>query len=230
MSYNPEIHHRRSIRLKGYDYSHAGLYFVTICTQNRECLFGKIRRGGLCRGGFETHPTMILNEYGKIVETVWNELPQHYYNVKLNAFVVMPNHIHGIIALMDNTVGAGLKPAQRPPTQINDPRPAFGNGAGLKPAQMPPAQINDPIPAFGNGAGLKPAPTEPQKQHDLSEIIRALKTFSARRINELRNTRGAIWQRNYYEHIIRNDQSYQNISDYILNNPSKWTEDTLYHE
>ncbi|MDR2449441.1 MAG: hypothetical protein LBD52_05730 [Prevotellaceae bacterium] len=102
MKYNSNIHHRRSIRLKGYDYSLAGLYFVTICVQNRECLFGKIVNG-----------EMNLNEYGEIVERVWNELPQHYSNIQLGAFVVMPNHVHGIIVITDDVndmagvVGAG---------------------------------------------------------------------------------------------------------------------------
>jgi REP element-mobilizing transposase RayT len=99
--FNPDKHHRRSVRLKGYDYTQAGAYFVTICTQNRECLFGDILEG-----------MMRLNNVGQTVESVWNELPQHYPGVDIDAFGVMPNHIHGIIILMDNdVVGAGFKPA-----------------------------------------------------------------------------------------------------------------------
>ncbi|GBU25652.1 hypothetical protein R83H12_02307 [Fibrobacteria bacterium R8-3-H12] len=98
--YNPAIHHRHSIRLKGYDYSQAGLYFVTICVQKHYCLLGKIIDG-----------KMILNEYGEIVQMVWNELPQHYSNVQLDEFIVMPNHIHGIIIIAnannDNGNGNG---------------------------------------------------------------------------------------------------------------------------
>ena len=86
MYYNPNIHHRRSIRLREYDYSQAGFYFVTICVQKHECLFGEIANG-----------EMILNNVGKTVQTIWNELPQHFQNAELDAFVVMPNHIHGII-------------------------------------------------------------------------------------------------------------------------------------
>ena len=170
MKYNPTIHHRRSIRLKDYDYSQSGMYFVTICVQNRQCLFGQITNGKI-----------ILNEYGQIVQMVWNELPQHYYNVQLGEFVVMPNHIHGIIIITnDGNVGAGLKPA---PT--------------------------------------KPAP--------LPEIVRALKTFSARKINELRNSQGEkLWQRNYWEHIIRNEKSYQYIVNYIVNYPANWEKDKFY--
>jgi REP element-mobilizing transposase RayT len=176
MKYNPDIHRRRSIRLKGYDYSQAGMYFVTICVQNRECLFGEIIDG-----------EMILNKYGKIVQMVWEALPQHYPHVQLGEFVGMPNHIHGIIVITGSAiVGAGLKPAL-----------------------------------------TKPAPTI---LHGLSEIVRALKTFSARKINKLRNTAGIpVWQRNYYDHIIRNNDSYLNIANYIITNPEKWTDDKFFN-
>ena len=103
MKYNPEIHHRRSIRLNNYDYSQAGLYFVTIVTQNRACLFGEIVNG-----------EMVLNDAGMMVGNVWNNLPNHYGHVVLNEFVIMPNHVHFIVGLSDChiSVGAGLKPAQ----------------------------------------------------------------------------------------------------------------------
>ncbi|PKL72573.1 hypothetical protein CVV26_00995 [Candidatus Kuenenbacteria bacterium HGW-Kuenenbacteria-1] len=94
MQYNSEIHHRRSIRLKEYDYSQNGVYFITICTQNHECLFGKIE-----------NEKMILNEYGKIVKKDWLEIPNHFPNIILDKFIVMPNHIHGII-IIDASVGA----------------------------------------------------------------------------------------------------------------------------
>jgi REP element-mobilizing transposase RayT len=181
MPYNPNIHHRRSIRMKGYDYSREGLYFVTICVQNRACLFGKITNG-----------EMILNEYGQIVQMVWNELPRHYANIQLDEFIVMPNHIHGIIAITDENavdiVGAGFKPA--PTTEPT---------------------------------------TIPTTKHGLPEIVRALKTFSAIKINALRNSQGEkLWQRNYWEHIIRNEKSYQYIANYIVNNPPNWNKDKFY--
>lgn len=97
---------RRSIRLKGCDYSRAGAFFVTVCVQNRECLLGDIVDG-----------KMMLNDAGRMVETVWDELPNHYGHVDLDSFVVMPNHVHGIIVLR-GTVGAGFKPA---PTGNPDP-------------------------------------------------------------------------------------------------------------
>ena len=173
LKYDPHKHHRRSIRLKGYDYTQAGAYFVTICTQNRECLFGEVVDG-----------VIRPNTHGAIVFEAWHDLPNHYPNVTLDAFVVMPNHVHGIIMLVTNDapVGAGFKPA--PTTQ--------------------------------------PGPMG----HGLSEIIRAFKTFSARRINAARKSPGlSVWQRNYYEHIIRNEKSLNRIRQYILDNPLRWAMD-----
>ena len=167
MRYDLERHHRRSIRLKGYDYSQPGAYFVTICTQDRVCLFGDVIGG-----------EMQVNALGEIVQAVWDGLSEHYPFVVLDAFVVMPNHVHGVIIITEPMVGAGLKPA----------------------------------------------PTKPVCQHHgLSEIVRAFKTFSARRINGLRGTSGVpIWQRNYYEHIIRTEDALQRIREYIATNPLRW--------
>jgi hypothetical protein len=94
MKYNPEIHHRRSIRLKHYDYSQPGAYFVTICTHNRECLFGEIVSGA-----------MVLNDAGKMVEKWWYELNTKFLNIEPDAHIIMPNHFHGIIII----VGADLR-------------------------------------------------------------------------------------------------------------------------
>lgn len=170
---------RRSIRLRGYDYSRAGAYFVTICAQHRKCLFGDIVDGKL-----------VFNENGQIVLSVWHGLTNHYSHVELDAFVVMPNHVHGIIVLHDDNIGGG-----------------GGVGAGFKPAPT-----------------VKP--TRTVKRHVLSEIIRGFKTFSARRINEMRESPGTpVWQRNYYEHIIRNDGELNRIREYIENNPTNWETD-----
>ncbi|GHV03855.1 hypothetical protein FACS189485_07990 [Spirochaetia bacterium] len=158
----PVILNRHSIRLKGYDYTQSGLYFITTCVQNREHMFGKIVEG-----------EMILNDAGETVKMVWDELPQHYFNIQLDAFVIMPDHIHGIII-------------------ITEPKSIHAESCS----------------------------------HGLSEIVRGLKTFSARKINELHNTPGKkLWQRNYYEHIIRDEREYLNIAQYIENNPQKWEKD-----
>ena len=156
---------RRDLRLRSYDYTWQGAYFVTICSQDKLSLFGQI-----------VDSTMKLNPFGKVVESVWQEIPLHYPEVNNEVFIVMPNHIHGIISIHE---------VER--------------------------------------AGSKPAPT---KNHPLSEIVRAFKTYSSRRINELRNSQGTpVWQRNYYEHVIRSESDYHQIGEYIFYNPAKWETD-----
>lgn len=188
MSYIPDRHHRRSIRLQGYDYAQAGAYFVTVCTQDRACLFGDIFDG-----------EMRLNTVGWMVHAGWLGLPDHYAGVELDTFVVMPNHFHGIVVIADDRnpglAGAGLV------------------GAGLKPARTKPART-------------KPVPTTGVRRHGLPEIVRGFKTFSARRINQTRQAPGvSVWQRNYHEHIIRDEASLRRIREYILNNPVQWALD-----
>ena len=173
MRYDPDKHHRRSIRLKGYDYSKAGWYFITLCSKNRERLFGNVDNG-----------EMVINEYGKIIRYSWFDLRNHNNHIRLDAFMIMPNHVHGIIQIID----------------VNDVR-----------------------------AGSEPALTKKHKQHSLSEIIRQFKTFSARRINKKRNMTGIpVWQRNYYEHIIRDDEELNRIRLYIKYNTLNWKDDD-YH-
>jgi putative transposase len=145
--------------LKGFDYGQNGMYFVTICAWNRETLFGQIVDGD-----------MDLSTSGEIVQAVWADLPNHHIGLELDAFVIMPNHVHAILAL----VGAGLRPA------------------------------------------LPNAPTIPK-------IIGAFKTFSARRVNQARDVVGVpVWQRNYFERVIRSDRKLDDTRAYILENPLRW--------
>jgi putative transposase len=102
MSYDPEKHHRRSVRLKGYDYSQPGAYFITICAVGRLCLFGDV-----------VNDAMVLNELGVTVDDCWRDLPTHYPHVSLDAFVIMPNHIHMIIVLLDDTAVGPFRPGWR---------------------------------------------------------------------------------------------------------------------
>ncbi len=216
--YNPDIHKRRSIRLKDYDYSSPGAYFVTICTKNRECLFGHIEGDA-----------MVVNDAGRMMESVWNDLPNHYANISLDAFVVMPNHVHGIIIINDGvrfpvhggsckggtseggSTKGGLE--TRPYSECINKNDV---GAGFKPALD--IQADDI-----NRAGFKPAPT---KNHGLPEIVRGFKTYSAKKINKSSNTPGLpLWQRNYYDHIIRNEKSLEETREYIVSNPLKWDND-----
>jgi len=207
MAYDPEIHHRKSIRLRGYDYSAPGRYFVTICAQEKACLFG-----GIASGQIE------LNDYGRIVENVWKELPLHFPLVELDRFVVMPNHFHAIVVIVDpraNRVGAGFPRPDSEPSET-------GVGAGFPRPDSEPSETGVgagfPRPASCHskpGRG-KPAPTmhggENPPLRALGDVIRWFKYESTKRINELRDMTGQhIWQRNYYEHIILSDKSYRKI-------------------
>ena len=205
MKYNSQIHHRKSIRLKGYDYSQAGLYFITICCENRECRFGKI-----VRANDDLPRQMILNDAGKIADEGWLEIPKHFPNAVLHEHIIMPNHVHGIVELTDVTnVGAeNFLPLQNNTT----------NTVGVENFQ--PLQPNDEIKC-----------NEFQKMipRSIGSIVKGFKIGVTKwfRANTDIET---VWQRNYHEHIIRNEQSYQTISDYIINNPSKWNDDKFYKQ
>jgi len=186
MTYNPEIHQRRSIRLKRYDYSQPGAYFVTICAWNKECLFVDVEQG-------ET----MLNEYGEIIMKCWDTIPSHFVNVGCDEFVVMPNHIHGVIF-------------------INNCR----------------GEVSSPFSEIvATNSKTKTAPiqgreTPPPRKITLGQIVAYFKYQSAKRINDISNTPGTpVWQRNYYEHIIRDDRELQAFREYIRYNPIKWNED-----
>jgi len=175
----PERHRRRSIRLKGYNYSQAGAYFITICTQERECLFGQVIEG-----------VMQLNEYGWIVHDEWVRTADVRPNVELDLFVVMPNHLHIIVVIHSHDCGRGV--LQYAPTSC----------AGTTENQT--SRLRSPSQTIG-------------------AIVRGFKSASTKRINELRKTPGAaVWQRNYFEHIIRDEESLHHIRQYIVENPLRW--------
>jgi putative transposase len=180
--FNSNVHHRRSIRLKEYNYSSPGAYFITICTYQKECLFGEIVDG-----------KMELNQFGKTLEFTWLDLPNHLSNIILDEFVIMPNHFHGIIIIPAiEPVGVGFN---------------SGDNQG---------SLSKPTPTVGN----LPA---------LPKIVHNLKSKTTRRINLQRNTPGLpVWQRNYYEHIIRDVPSLDKIREYILYNPMNWKNDDLF--
>jgi putative transposase len=217
MTYNPDIHHRRSIRLQGYDYSSAGAYFITMCTQNRECLFGNIIVGATPCGcpisPPRACPEMVLNQAGAMVQTVWDEIPIHYTRTEIDEFVVMPNHIHGIIVI--GAVGA---------TPCGCPDP--GTGAS--------GQNNGQARGPGNnGQARGPAPTGKTGILSLGDIVHRFKTMTTKRyadgVKQLwwQSFAGKLWQRNYWEHIIRNEMELNRIREYIHDNPSQWESDRL---
>ena len=179
-------HHRRSIRLKGFNYAQPGGYFITICTVNREYLFGNIVDG-----------KMRLNALGKIVAEEWNKTSSIRANVELDAFVVMPNHIHGIIILNDD--------------------------GGITSARYRRGELQF-APTYTNPKFKSPSQT-------IGAIVRGFKSATTKRINALRNTYGVpLWQRNYYEHIMRGEKDYNAICEYILNNPLQWQYDSENNE
>jgi REP element-mobilizing transposase RayT len=181
MPYEPKIHHRRSIRLKLYDYSARGWYFVTICVQEKEHLLAEVGDGG-----------MRLNEAGQIVQRAWQILPARFPGISLDDHVVMPNHFHGIVQF----VGAVLAPP--------------GNEVGA--VLAPPRRHGT---ASHQGAASS-APT-------LGAVVRAFKSLSAIAVNALLSRQGRpLWQRNYYEHIIRDERELWMIREYIRTNPQRW--------
>ncbi|MDI9342308.1 MAG: hypothetical protein QM534_17175 [Sediminibacterium sp.] len=192
--YNPNIHHRRSIRLKGYDYSQAGLYFVTICCQDRACLFGEIIDG-----------QMICNDAGTMVEKWYNELENKFSDIRCHEMITMPNHFHCIL----ENVGADLRVC--PNTNNDDGNIADGD---IATGNIEGEHVGSPLHRV----------VQWFKTMTTNEYIRGVKTLGWQLFN------GKLWQRNYYEHIIRNEQSYQTISEYIINNPAKWADDKFYKE
>ena len=204
--YNPNIHHRRSIRLKGYDYSQAGLYFITICCQNRECRFGDVVNG-----------KMQLNDAGTMVEKEWLKLPERFKNIQLHDYVVMPNHFHAILEI----VGATLEVAQNDGNAQNEHN----------------AQNDDNIENVDNAQKGQPqgiAPTDAVKNKTVGDMVGAFQSIVT--VEYIRGVKtlgwpsfnGKLWQRNYWEHIIRDEKSYQRISEYIINNPGEWPGDKFH--
>ncbi|WP_446007868.1 transposase [Candidatus Electrothrix sp.] len=207
MKYNPDIHHRRSIRLRGYDYTRAGAYFVTICVQHRECLLGHISVPAavgadprVCPGiSSEIH----LTDAGRMVQKIWDEIPDNYPGVDIDEFRVMPNHIHGIIVLTDPVVGA-------------DPH--------VRPIDPPSRQNHQ-------GQAQGPAPTEPLSLPDVVQRYKSLTTnqyIDGVKQNGWQPFPGKLWQRNYWDHVIRNENELHRIREYIRNNPARWQQDALH--
>ncbi len=190
--YNPEIHKRRSIRLKDFDYGQEGLYFITICCQNREHLFGEIVEG-----------EMQLNDIGRVAEQCWNAIPKHFENVSLHSFVIMPNHVHGIIEIITNVGAKHFSPENNEHWAKHF---SFENDEHWS-------------------KDISPLPKGTSKT--IGSIVRGFKigvTKWARQNTDIYQ----VWQRNYHEHIIRNENSYYRISEYIENNPKKWEDDCFY--
>jgi putative transposase len=168
MTFDPNIHNRQSIRLKGYDYSKPGSYFITICVQNQKCIFGEI-----------VEEKMVLNNFGNLISNCWLSLPKRFSRLILDQHIIMPNHLHGILNIEKNNLSKDTTA-----TEIKNP---------------------------------------------LSNIIKCFKNETTVKINQLRkNDFNKLWQRNYYEHIIRDRDDLIFTRDYIINNPKNWKSDELY--
>ena len=184
MTHTPEIHHRRSIRLPEYDYAQPGAYFVTICAAQAECLFGEV-----------VDDVVIASEFGLIARDEWFRSAEIRSEIVLldEEFVVMPNHIHGIVRIVG--VGVHVGATGRSPLRSMDDTHA--------PSGPPP--------------------------HSLGALLAGYKAAVTKRINQVRGMPGmSVWQRNYWEHVIRNDADMDRIREYIAHNPARWADDQLY--
>nr|WP_317632756.1 transposase [uncultured Flavobacterium sp.] len=231
--YNPNKHHRRSIRLKGYDYSQAGLYFITLCCQDRHCFFGEIKED-----------KMLLNAFGQIALAEWFNTSKVRHNVVLHECVIMPNHIHGILEITfkkgDQEVGKFQSPSQTVGSIVR----------GYKVATI--KKIKDFIIAWEAKEDNKDELFKTNNPYRWNKFGDSSGSFSwsfsrdgwgdsdswgfswgelqfapADLIELIRSYDYKIWQRNYYENIIKTEKAYLNISNYISTNPLRWEEDTL---
>jgi putative transposase len=222
--YDPHKHHRRSVRLKGYDYAQPGAYFVTICAQHRECLFGEIQYG-----------EMVLTDAGRMVQAEWERLPQRFSLVTLDTYVVMPNHIHGIIVI------------HAPDTPVGTT--SVGATLVVAPSESVVAPSEPVVASSGSvvapRAGTSPAPTDTDTGADtdadanirrpaLGDIVGAYKSITTNaymrgvREHGWRPFDKRVWQRNYHERVIRNERELDAIRRYVADNPLKWELDRYY--
>ncbi len=179
MTYDPNQHHRRSIRLNSYDYSEAGAYFITICTHERRSLFGRIVDG-----------QMELNAFGEIAREEWTKSAEIRREIVLDRFVVMPNHVHGIVFILEPENNKGGRPS--------------GEG-----------DCQSPLPQDHQPRGPSP--------RSLASFVVGFKSSVSRRIKTLRGRPGPdVWQRNYFEHVIRDERDLDIVRQYVVNNPLQW--------
>lgn len=200
MKYNPLIHNRKSIRLKGYDYSQSGAYFITICTNKKENIFGEI-----------INDLMVLNEKGKIIQNEWEKTNQIRPEIIIDEYIIMPDHIHGII-IISNPVGVN-----RNSPQIDNNSPSVSNSPQID--NNPPNVSN--TPQMLENINRQNKLQSPKKT--IGSIVRGFKSTTTKQINLIRNTYDeSLWQRDYYDRIIRDEEELNAIRKYIQNNPLNW--------
>jgi len=187
MSYNPALHHRRSIRLKGFDYSSSGAYFVTLCVKNRTRMFGNIVGG-----------KMILNAAGIAAQLCWQEIPLHYPFASLDMFIIMPDHIHGIIFF------------NKFDTMPDDKSYMISRPDCIKESNKYLSKASVPVSKLPKGTSKT-----------IGSVVRGYKIGVTKWFRE-HTLVESVWQRDYYEHIIINYDDLNRIRKYIRNNPQKW--------
>jgi REP element-mobilizing transposase RayT len=207
MNYDPQKHHRRSIRLRGYDYSSPGAYFITICSHNKQFLFGNVADGQMHR-----------NDYGEIVQEEWFRSARIRKEIQLDAWMVMPNHVHGIVMIAP-VAAHGYAPG----TALAAHR-AVAHGVGAH--GCVPGTVLTSHRAVARAVGAHGHAPLQRRPRSLATFVGGFKGAAKKRINKMRGTPGApVWQENYYEHIIRNEDELNKIREYILTNPLRWAYD-----
>ena len=185
MPYRLNPRRRKSTRLQHYDYAETGGYFVTICTYNRKSLFGNVQDG-----------LMVLNDLGQAVRSEWLRTPEIRREADLDAFQVMPNHLHLIVF-----IHRGLPPGR-------------SNGE------------NEEAPENAGASGSAPRHRPQRPPQSLGSLMAGFKAAATKRINHIRQTPGApVWQRNYYERVLRDERELEAAREYIIGNPAKWDKD-----
>jgi len=182
MSYDPDVHHRRSIRLHGYDYSRPGSYYVTICIEHYRCLLGEVVQG-----------RMNWNDAGQMVDYAWRSIPDRFPSAQLDEYIVMPNHFHGILRIVRAPLVGAHDTVRAPPVGAQDRKTA-----GTR-----------PVPTFGEMVGSFKSITTDQYIYGVRD--RAWPAFDRR-----------FWHRNFYEHIIRDEDELEKVRAYIRQNPLRW--------
>jgi REP element-mobilizing transposase RayT len=198
VAYDPDKHHRRSIRLPQYDYAQPGVYFVTICTHERECVLGEVIDG-----------VMRLNDWGIVADRFWDEVAAHFHGAAIDAHIIMPNHAHANIVIVRTPTRRGE--VSSPVSSTHDPTRS----------EVPsPSSPISPATQGGETPPLRPT---------LGQIVAYYKYQTTKTINLMRGMPGAkFWQRNYWEHVIRNEAEMNRIQEYIENNPTRWSNDQLH--
>lgn len=244
MKYDPALHHRRSVRLRGYDYAQEGMYFVTICTQHRVHFFGDIR-----------NKAMVMTPFGEIAWQAWADLPKRWPHIELGAFQIMPNHMHGVLLVhrpvgtktmigsagaTNGADGTATRTATRAvPTDTDDHAVRAALVAAPDPAALDPAT---PDPAFPDPAATDPRDTletpfskiQWATRPYLGQIVGAYKSLVATECLKWKSQNqpdiwlDKIWQRGFHEHVIRTAEAFDNITRYIINNPANWDKDKFY--